>query len=169
MRSLLVSGIVVASLTLAANGAMAASTHVQQRAHVTHVAHVAHVAHAHAAVHVAVRRNQPGAQVDAGIAQFFQAMFGGGWPVQYSGHIRGAAASASHQSADSYDSSPSYDTSSPTPIDNSASDQAASDAAAQAIQSMNDTNALNASMAAAEQQNDAANAATLQTEINAGM
>jgi len=34
---------------------------------------------------------------------------------------------------------------------------------------MNDENALNASMQAAEQQNDAANAATLQTEINAGM
>ena len=33
---------------------------------------------------------------------------------------------------------------------------------------MNDTNAMNASMAAAEQQNDAANAAALQTEINAG-
>ncbi len=32
---------------------------------------------------------------------------------------------------------------------------------------MNDENALNASMAAAEAQNDAANAATLQTEINA--
>ena len=39
----------------------------------------------------------------------------------------------------------------------------------QAIQEMNDINALNASMAAAEQENDAANAATLQTEINAGM
>ncbi len=34
---------------------------------------------------------------------------------------------------------------------------------------MNDTNAMTASMAAAEQENDAANAATLQTEINAGM
>jgi hypothetical protein len=34
---------------------------------------------------------------------------------------------------------------------------------------MNDTNALTASMAAAEEQNDEANAATLQTEINAGM
>lgn len=45
--------------------------------------------------------------------------------------------------------------------------QAASDAENQAIQSMNDENALNASMAAAEAQNDAANAATLQTEINA--
>jgi hypothetical protein len=86
-------------------------------------------------------------------------MFGGGWPVQYS----------SRRSIGSYDSSPSHDTSSPTTVDTSASDQAASDAEAQAIQSMNDTNALNASMAAAEQQNDAANAATLQTEINAGM
>jgi hypothetical protein len=34
---------------------------------------------------------------------------------------------------------------------------------------MNDTNALTASMAAAGEQNDAANAATPQTEINAGM
>jgi hypothetical protein len=34
---------------------------------------------------------------------------------------------------------------------------------------MNDTNALIASMAAAEAQNDAAVAATQQTEINAGM
>ena len=34
---------------------------------------------------------------------------------------------------------------------------------------MNDTNALTASMAAAEEQNDEANAAALQTEINAGM
>jgi hypothetical protein len=49
--------------------------------------------------------------------------------------------------------------------------QAAADSAAEsnAIQSTNDTNALTASMAAAEQENDAANAATLQTEINAGM
>jgi len=37
----------------------------------------------------------------------------------------------------------------------------------QIIQSMNDTNAMNVSMTVAEQQNDAANAATLQTEINA--
>jgi hypothetical protein len=33
---------------------------------------------------------------------------------------------------------------------------------------MNDTNALNASIAAAKAANDTANAATLQTEINAG-
>jgi hypothetical protein len=46
---------------------------------------------------------------------------------------------------------------------------AASEQEDQEIQSTNDTNALNAPMAAAEEQNDAANAATLQTEINAGM
>jgi hypothetical protein len=58
-----------------------------------------------------------------------------------------------------------------SPIDTSsaATDaQAASDQEVQQIQQMNDESALNASMAAAEQQNDAANAATLQTEINAG-
>ena len=37
------------------------------------------------------------------------------------------------------------------------------------IQQMNDTESLNESMQAAEEQNDEANAATLQTEINAGM
>jgi hypothetical protein len=153
MRSLLASGIVVASLTLAGHGALAAGVHVH------HGARVAHVAHTRAAVHVAGRNNQVRAQPEFGIAQFFQSMFGGGWAAQYS----------SRRSVGSYDSSPSYDTSSPVTVDTSASDQAASDAAAQAIQSMNDTNALNASMAAAEQQNEAANAATIQTEINAGM
>jgi len=61
----------------------------------------------------------------------------------------------------SYDSSPAIDTSSA-----GTDAQAASDAENQAIQFMNDSNALNASVA--EARNDAANAATLQTEINAG-
>jgi hypothetical protein len=63
--------------------------------------------------------------------------------------------------------SPTYDTSTPVSSGNDA--QAASDAEVQAIQQLNDENALNASMQAAEEQNDEANAATLQTEINAGM
>jgi len=100
---------------------------------------------------------------------------GGGWPIQYSNLGNDALrASASHRYAaapGSYDlsASPSYDPS--TPTDNgAAASQAASDADNQAIQEMNDTNAMNASMAAAEEQNDAANAAaSLQTEINAGM
>jgi hypothetical protein len=56
-----------------------------------------------------------------------------------------------------------------TPIDNDASDAAAAAAAAVSGQNLNDSMALTASMAAAEQQNDAANAAALRTEINAGM
>jgi hypothetical protein len=97
---------------------------------------------AHAVTHVARRRAAPAQQPDF-VAQFFQGLF----PSM---------------------EQPTYETS---PPDNSAAAdaQAASDAEVQAIQQMNDTNALNASMAAAEQQNDAANAATLQTEINAGM
>ncbi len=69
-----------------------------------------------------------------------------------------------------YEASPSFDASPPVDTSSASTDaQAASDAEVQAIQQLNDENALNASMAAAEQQNDAANAATLQTEINAGM
>jgi hypothetical protein len=77
-------------------------------------------------------------------------------------------AAASRGSAGSLDWSPSYDYSSAADASSAASDaQAASDAENQAIQSMNDTNAMTASMAAAEQENDAANAAALQTELNA--
>ena len=98
------------------------------------------------------------------IGQIIQSMLGG-VPAQYQGVVRNAMRTrAGRGSQGSYDGSqdwsPSYDTSSPT-IDNSANDEAA------AIQSMNDENALNASMAAAEQQNEAAQAAAIQTEINA--
>jgi hypothetical protein len=94
-------------------------------------------------------------------------------PPQYAGIVQSAMRqAASHRSygtsSGGYD--PSFDSPSPsTPIDNSASDAAAASAAAASQQSLNDEMALTASMAAAEQQNDAANAATLQTEINAGM
>jgi hypothetical protein len=62
----------------------------------------------------------------------------------------------------SYDSSPAID-----PSSSATDSQAASDAANQAIQSLNDENALNASVAAAEAQNEATQAAAIQTEINA--
>jgi hypothetical protein len=94
-------------------------------------------------------------------------------PPQYAGVVQNAMRqAASHRSSGTssggYD--PSFDSPSPsTPIDNSASDAAAASAAAASEQNLNDEMALTASMAAAEQQNDAANAATLQTEINAGM
>ena len=115
------------------------------------------------AVGVSLPRNQLGLDV----SQFIQGMLGGG-PVPYANLARDVERMHGARGGGSYDySSPSYDNSAPIGTGNDA--QAASDAENQAIQQMNDTNALTASMAAAEEQNDEANAATLRTEINAGM
>jgi hypothetical protein len=159
MKSLVTRTVLIVSLTLAGNAAMAANITAH---HATRVA-----AHAHPAVHAV-----PRTQLNADIGQFIQSMLGGG-PVAYSRLVQDAMrarpSSRSQGAQGSYDWSPSYD-SSPAIDESSAAreSQAASDAENQAIQSMNDTNAMNASMAAAEAANDAANAATLQTEINAG-
>jgi hypothetical protein len=161
MKSPITRIVLIASLALAGNPAMAANITAH---HTTRV-----VAHARPAVHAV-----PRTQLNADIGQFIQSMLGGG-PVAYSRLVQDAmrarpSSRSQGSSQGSYDwSSPSYD-SSPTIDESSAAQQsqAASDAENQAIQSMNDTNAMNASMAAAEQQNDAANAAALQTEINAG-
>lgn len=163
MKSLITRTVLIASLALAGNPAMAANitTH-----HTTRV-----VAHARPTIHAVPRARN---QFNADIGQFIQSMLGGG-PVAYSRLVQDAMKArppsrSQGSSRGTYDwSSPSYD-SSPAIDESSAAreSQAASDAENQAIQSMNDTNAMNASMAAAEQQNDAANAAALQTEINAG-
>jgi hypothetical protein len=109
----------------------------------------------------------PRNQLGLDVSQFIQGMLGGG-PVPYANLARDVERMHGVGGGGSYDySSPSYDNSAPIATSNDA--QAASDAENQAIQQMNDTNALTASMAAAEEQNDEANAATLQTEINAGM
>jgi hypothetical protein len=145
MRSLITGGLLVASLALIGNSAMAANIPVRK--------------HAPAVRHLVQRL--PQGQTNGDIGQFFQSIFGG-VPVQYSG----LTARSSRRSQGSYD--PSYDSSPAVDNSSAASDStAASDAEAQAIQSMNDTNALNASMAAAEAQNEAAQASALQTEINA--
>jgi hypothetical protein len=147
MKSFITGGLLVASLALIGNAAMAATI----------------PAHKHAPVVRHIVQRPPQAQSNGDIGQFFQSIFGG-QPMQYSR----LTARASRQSPGSYEWSPSYD-SSPT-VDNSsaaADSTASSDAEVQAIQSMNDSNALNASMAAAEAQNDAAQAAAIQTEINA--
>ena len=158
MTSLIVRSVLIASLALVANPAMAAGNPAHIYAKTS--------ALPRAAVHAAAPL--PRGQLNADIGQFIQSMLGGG-PVQYSGLVRDAMrAPALRQSAGSSDWSPSYDYSSAADTSSAANDaQAASDAENQAIQSMNDTNAMTASMAAAEQQNDAANAAALQTEINA--
>jgi hypothetical protein len=145
MKSLMTTGLLVTSLALSGNAAMAANTATHK--HVNHSTPMA--------IHMTQRLPQD--QFGAGLGQFIQSMFGGAMPMRYA-----RSQPSYHQSgaSESFDSSPAVDTSS-----NDA--QAASDAEVQAIQSMNDSNALNASMAAAEQQNEAAQAAAIQTEINA--
>lgn len=148
MKSLIARGLLVASLVLTGNAAMAANMPAQKIRP--------------AARHIVTR--QPLGQPNVDVGQIIQSIFGGG-PLQYSALAQNAGRGrTAHRSTGSDDWSPSYDSSPTIDYGSSASDSSASDAA---IQSMNDTNAMNASMAAAEQQNDAANAATLQTEINA--
>ena len=79
----------------------------------------------------------------------------------------GTRNSASYSSAN-YDDSIYYDYSNSTPVSVDNSDMINSEDENNAIQQMNDTNSMNASMQAAEEQNDEAVAATQQTEINAG-
>jgi hypothetical protein len=144
MKSLITGGLLVASLALIGNTAMAAKLPVHK--------------HAPAVRHFVQRL--PQGQSNGDIGQFFQSIFGG-QPVQYSR----LTARASRRSQGSYDGSSSYDSSPSVDNSSAASDStAASDAA---MQSMNDENALNASTAAAEAQNEAAQAAAIQTEINA--
>jgi hypothetical protein len=158
-----ISGVLIAaSLAFTASTAMAATTH--KTAATTHVVHTRHVA--------AAKRGPAGGYFAAGagnnVGQLIGAMLGM-VPPQYAGIVRRATRqAASNESSGTYD--PSFDSpSTSTPIDNSASDEAAAAAAAVSEQDLNDSMALTASMAAAEQENDAANAAALQTEINAGM
>jgi multidrug resistance efflux pump len=153
MKSLIARTVLIAALALTGNAAMAANAPAHKSA--------GKILRPHAALRVAPRL--PNSQ-QADIGQFIQSMFGGGWPMQDAMRARPSRRSrGSSDGSASYDNSPTVDTSS------SGTDaQAASDAESQAIQSMNDENALNASTAAAEAANDAANAATLQTEINAG-
>jgi hypothetical protein len=158
MKSLISKAVLVASLALGGNAAMAANLPAHKAARI--------IPHAHGVARIAPR--PPAGQFNADVSQFLQSMFGGG-PVQYSRLMHDdARARPSHRSSGSSDWSPSYDNSPPTDSGSSASDsEAASDAANQAIQSMNDEHALNASVAAAQAQNDAAQAAAIQTEINA--
>jgi hypothetical protein len=160
MRSSITTAIVALSFAFTASAAMAASPANPIPQH-------AREAYAPAAQHLAARTLPPRDQLNVDVAQFVRGMLGGG-PIPYAKlvrDVRGMRGTGTYAGSDY--SSPTYDTS--VPDSGAATAQAASDAENQAIQSMNDTNAMTASMAAAEQQNDAANAAALQTEINAGM
>lgn len=141
-KSLIAGGLLVASLALAGNAAMAAN--IAGRKHI--------VRHAPPAA----RMVQPSDPFIAGFGSFVQSMFGGQMPVRN-------ARSQPYRSSgptESFGSAPTVDT--------SASDaQSALDAQVQAQQALNDENTLNDSTAAAEAQNEAAQAAAIQTEINA--
>jgi hypothetical protein len=155
MKSLITKAVLIASLALGGNAVMAANLPAHKTARA--------IPHARA-----VAPRLPGGQFNADIGQFMQSMFGGE-AVQYSRLTQNAMrARPSYRSSGSSDWSPSYDSSPPIDTSSAGTDaQAASDAANQAIQSMNNENALNASTAAAEAQNEAAQAAAIQTEINA--
>jgi hypothetical protein len=147
MRSSITTAIIAGSLLLTANAAMAVTPANPIPQH-------ARAPQAPAARYVAARPAPAGNQLNVDVAQFVQGMLGGG-PIPYANLVRDVRSMpASGGSYEDY-SPPSYDTS-----------VAASSTASQEI---NDTDALTASMAAAEEENDEANAATLQTEINAGM
>jgi hypothetical protein len=162
MRNLITTGIIAASLALVGTTAMAAPSPANP------VPRYAQAWQARAPLNVAAQRPLLRGRLNVDVAQFVRGMLGGG-PIPYANLVRDVR-SQRGSGGGSYDwsSSPSYDSSTSAGCA-SCDAQAASDAENQAIQQMNDTNALNASMAAAEQQNEAANAATLQTEINAGM
>jgi hypothetical protein len=168
--ALMSTGLIVVSLAFTGNAAMAANLPV-------HNAAATHVVQPRVA-HVAARRPGPPAQVGFDVGGFIQAMMGGSLPPQYAQIVQNALRrAASHRYAGSGGSArdsggydPTFDSPSPpVEVDNSQS-QAAIDASDQAMQQEDQSlQDMNASNAAAEQQNDAANAAMVQTDINAGM
>jgi hypothetical protein len=136
--SLISTGLIVASLALTGNIAMAADLPVHKAAATTHVVHP------RVATHVVARRHRPPAQLGFDVGGFIQAMFGGSLPPQYAQIVHNAAReAASHKYAGSEGSArdtggydPTFDSPSPTvDVDNSQS-QAAIDASDQAIQQM---------------------------------
>jgi len=160
-QTLMAAVILSTSLALSGNVATAAATQAHKTAAKTPVTH--HVA--------SVRRPTP-AQYQVALPNIFGALFGLPMPPPVTGHAVTHVARGTTESSGSYD--PTFDT--PTP-DTSASDavgwaaeQNAQDAAAMAMQEEDQSlNDLDASIAAAEEQNDEANAATQQTLINNGM
>jgi hypothetical protein len=163
MRPLITSALIVASLALAGNGAMAADTYAKTGA----------AAPAHTAVHVAARQRYPVARyaftrppVDVSqiIGSLLASPFVAPYVARYAGKIRTTRGS-SGGTYEPYDP-PTYDTS--PPPDTSVQDSLNAQAEAQSLQEMNDTNAMTASMAAAAAQTAADDAAQTQQIMNNG-
>ena len=164
MRPLITSALIVASLALAGNGAMAADTYAKDGTP---------AAPAHTAVHVAAPHRYPVARYavprpPADVAQFIGGFLASPWlapyVAQYAGKIR-ATRGSSGGTYEPYDP-PTYDTSSPP--DNSVQQSLDAQAEAQSLQQMNDTDAMTASMAAAAAQTAADDAAETQQIMNNG-
>jgi hypothetical protein len=164
MRPLITSALIVASLALAGNGAMAADTYATDGTP---------AAPAHTAGHVAARNSYPVARyafvrppVDVGqiISRLLASPFVAPYVAQYAGKIRTTRGSGGG-TYEPYDP-PTYDTSSPP--DNSVQQSLDAQAEAQSLQQMNDTNAMTASMAAAAAQTAADDAAETQQIMNNG-
>jgi len=164
MRPLITTALIVASLALAGNGAMAADTYAKTGAP---------AAPSHTAVHVAARHPYPVAgyavaRPPVDVAQIISSLlaspFVAPYVAQYAGKIRTTRGSSGGTYVP-YDP-PIYDTSSPP--DTSVQDSLNAQAEAQSLQEMNDTNAMTASMAAAAAQTAADDAAETQQIMNNG-
>jgi hypothetical protein len=164
MKPLITSALIAASLALAGNGAMAADTYAKTRATAAPV---------HSAAHVATRHRYPVAgyavarpPVDVGqiISSLLASPFVAPYVARYAGRVRTTRGSGGG-TYEPYD--PPTDNTS-LPPDTSVQDALNAQAAAQAMQQMNDTNAMTASMAAAAAQAAADNAAETQQIMNNG-
>ena len=161
MKLLITTSVLALTFALTANAAMAAPTPANPVPSVLQAAR--------AVVHVAAQRPLLRRRLNVDVARFVRGMLGGG-PIPYGNLVRDVRSLRAAGGSYDWSASPSYDYSSTDNTGSIGTDTAAAAAAEdQAIQQMNDTDAETASMAAAEAANDAANAATLQTEINAGM
>ena len=164
MKPLITSAIIAASLALAGNGAMAADTYAKTGATAVPVHAAAHVAarYRHPVARYAVAR--PPADVAQIISSLLASPFVAPYVAQYAGKFR-ATRGSSGGTYEPYDP-PTYNTSSPP--DTSVQDSLNAQAEAQALQQMNDTNAMTASMAAAAAQTAADDAAMTQQIMNNG-
>jgi hypothetical protein len=163
MRPLITSALIVASLALAGNGAMAADTYANNGTP---------AAPAHSAGHVAARHPYPVArygfaQPPVDVAQIIGSLFASPWLAPYVARYGGRVPIA-HSSGGTYVpyDPPTYDTT--PPPDTSVQDSLNAQAEAQALQQMNDNSAMTASMAAAAAQTAADDAALTQQIMNNG-
>ena len=164
MKPLVTSALILASLALAGNGAMAADTYAKDGTPARP---------AHTAVHLAARHPYPVARyafarppADVGqiISRLLASPFVAPYVAQYAGKVR-ITRGSSGSTYEPYDP-PTYDTSSPP--DNSVQQSLDAQAEAQSLQQMNDTSAMTASMAAAAAQTAADDAAMTQQIMNNG-